>query len=63
MGLLHDNHLYILDESSNVWLKSTSTINSDETGVRAYSMATTYIHIISNIMSGFRVLELIIAMT
>ena len=33
---------YTQDESSNIWLKSTRIINSDDIGVGGYSMATTY---------------------
>ena len=67
-GLLHGNHL---DESSIVWPKSTRTINSDDIGVGGYSMATismtweggysmatAYIHKMSHLLSGLRVLVL-----
>ena len=54
-GLLHGNHL---DESSIVWPNSTRTINSDDMGVGGYSMATTYIHRMSHLLSGLKVLVL-----
>ena len=53
--LLYGNHL---EKLSIVWPNSTRTLNLDDIEVGNYFMATTYIHKMSHLLSGLKVLVL-----